>query len=119
MPSLTGVGTSGPCAKVHATWLSRLYELLEEMAGSRYFTGSFPNAEEKPVVDAYLAAIGRLRDEGLATFPKGPVGLDSPRARWIGSLDTYQRSPQVYDELMQRYFRPEHAIVHASGSARE
>lgn len=85
--------------------LSRLYDFLREMAGNRSTSGAFPNAAEKPVVDDYLAAINRLRNEGLATFG-GVTGLDSPRGRWMASIERYQRSPALYDELMQRHFAP-------------
>ena len=86
--------------------LSRLFDVIKDMAGTRYSTGPFPNAAEKPLRDGYLAAITRLRAEGMATFPAGPTSLDSPRARWVSSIEAHQRSQELHDELMQRYFSP-------------
>lgn len=86
--------------------LSRLFDVVKDMAGSRYSTGPFPTAGEKRVRDDYLAAITRLRSAGLATFPQGATGLDSPRARWMASIEAYQRDPEFQQELFGRYLAP-------------
>ncbi len=83
--------------------LSRLHAMLGEMAGPRYFSGPFPNDQEKPVADAYAVAAGRLRSEGLATIG-GVTGLDSPRGRWMRSIDRLEQSAAFNRELLQRYF---------------
>jgi hypothetical protein len=85
--------------------LNRLYEFMREMAGNRASTGPFPNAVEKPIADDYRAVIGKLTAEGIATFG-GVTGMESPRARWMASIQRYQTSRRLYDDLMQRYFSP-------------
>jgi hypothetical protein len=83
--------------------LSRLYAMLGELAGPRYFSGPFPNDQEKPIADAYAVAAGRLRNEGIATFG-GVTGMDSPRGRWMRSIDRLEQSAAFNRELLQRYF---------------
>jgi hypothetical protein len=91
--------------------LSRLYEIMREMARNRFATGEFPNPEEKPIVDGYLGSISRLRNEGLASFG-GVTGLDSPRGRWMLSIERYQNSRALSDDLMARYFSRETQALH-------
>jgi len=55
---------------------------------------------------------GRIRTQALTAFPSGPVSLDSPRAKWVGSIDLFELRPELYEELMERYFSPAFQAEH-------
>ncbi len=95
-----------------AAALLRLYEILREMAGQRFSTGAFPNADERPLTASYIAEGNRLRNEGLATFAPGAPSPDSPRAQWALSIERLQRSAALNGELARRYFSPQFQQQH-------
>lgn len=97
--------------------LDRLRRVIHELAGSRAYGAGYPNAEEKARLDDYLQTINALRASALARFPAGEVGMDSPGARWTRSIWAYERSPELYAELAQRYFSPGFQALHREAMA--
>ncbi len=97
--------------------LERLHRVIHELAGARAYRPEYPNASEKARLDDYVQAINPLRSAALAQFPAGEVGMDSPRARWNLSVDAYERSPELYAELAQRYFSPGFQALHGDAMA--
>jgi hypothetical protein len=97
--------------------LERLHRVIHELAGARAYRPEYPNASEKARLDDYVQAINSLRSAALAQFPTGVVELDSPRARWTASTWAYERSPELYAELAQRYFSPGFQALHRDAMA--
>lgn len=86
--------------------LTRLYEALKAMAGPRYSTGPFPNAQEKPIVDAYIREIGRLQTEGRAAFAGQAAGMNTPGSQWLASIERMNQSADFTREVLGRYLSP-------------
>jgi hypothetical protein len=97
--------------------LFTMLDIMRDLAGDRGTAGPYPNGEEKPIFDAYVADANRLRNEGLATFGKGSGGLDSPRARWSSSIEALQQSRPFKFQLLKRYFSPTVQGQHATAIA--
>lgn len=84
--------------------LQRLHRMVGELGGRRYATqGATP--AERIIQQGYAEAAGVLRQQALERFGPGPHAINSPRARWVGSVDRYERSGDVYTTLLG-YFPP-------------
>jgi len=101
-----GGGTPMEARARQVAALSRLYDALEEMAGQRWATGAFPNAQEKPIVDSYAREMNRLRNEGLATFAGQAPGMNTPRSRWMASIERMDQSGDFTRDVLGRYLSP-------------
>lgn len=84
--------------------LQRLHRMVGELGGRRYATQGATPAERTRQQD-YAEAAGLLRQRALDRFGAGPHAINSPRARWVGSVDRYERSGDVYTTLLA-YFSP-------------
>lgn len=93
--------------------LFTMLDIMRDLAGARAMAGPYPNSQEKPIFDAYVADANRLRNEGLATFGGGG-GLGSPRARWASSIEALQQNRAFKLEVLERYFSPAVQRQHAA-----
>ena len=98
--------------------LGRLSRIVVEMAGDRYHTpGQYPTPDEQRVLNSIRAVSEPLGAEAEATFDPKLTGADTPRAEWRRKVSRYQASPELYTQLMERYFSPAFSDAHLASLA--
>lgn len=96
--------------------LTRLGQIVTEMAGDRYYTpGKYPTPDEARALAAIKAAAEPLAAEAETAFDPKARGADTPRQRWRNKSREYAGSDELNARLMQLYFTPAFRSAHEAG----
>jgi len=92
----------------------QLREMIALLAGDRRYRNQLKD-EEKRLMRVYAEADGAARAPVMARFDDAEtqrLGMNSPRAKFVGAYTGYQFDKGLTDELIKRFFSPDFARIH-------
>lgn len=97
----------------------QLREMLGLLAGDRRFRNQL-SEEERRLMRMYAEADGATRAPIMERFDDAEtkrLGLNSPRAKFVGAYTGYQFDKGLTDELLKRFFSPDFGRIYRQAKA--